>query len=427
MPRDATEGTPSGEWIESTTRRRFLGTAGALAAATSLIGTGAAASGSRRGGDNTGTVSGSGFRTTEKSGYTEVIVEEDGLWHVVLDDFDILSNYLVDVSAPGANVIVQPRGRAWTVQNLGLRGTLDVGDDHPRKRITPIAPDGGVGTVRNVYMGDGETGTDVQGAIWVPPEHAGGLRLERLNLQSWADNGVYGSPPGNPDEYGEAAGKGGTVTIRDSFGRDNGVASFRLGTDGSSCENCVSVGGDRGFWGYYETTDYVNCDSSGADEQFRAGARAVEKGRDAVVRLANCRAEGPINNGPGTVEGEPGPNPRTSPPDVVPRGAKNAARGKTSLASWTEPYRFVLAVPEGSLEYQFAVAGDVAVEDGDRCRFFEKDGGTVVTGSIEGGRHVFRYAGAIANLWTDGDAFDALVNDRPIDPADLPTIERLAC
>lgn len=234
---------------------------------------------------------------------------------------DRLENKIIDISARGAQYRINASGNGWVIRNIGIRGRFQTSE-----KLSPIivSTNGGDGLVENVYLGDGGGGGST--GIFVLRSHSGTVTIRNVNVQGWPDNGIYASAPGNSTEH-SAPGSGGVVQIENAFGADNGVSSFRIGTTGSYCRNCVNVGGDRGFWGYYEETRFIECDSSGAGEQFRAGANAWEKGRRAIIHLVDSRASGRINTGPGTVIGTPASDPRTSPPDGVPLSAEQAACG----------------------------------------------------------------------------------------------------
>ena len=100
--------------------------------------------------------------------------------------------------------------------------------------ITASAPAGSTGTIDTVYLGDGAV-PDGQTAIFVPSAHAGTLTIRGVNLQGWPDNVIYASTPGKD------TGENGAVRIESCYARNNNVAAYRLGTDGSSVSDSVAI------------------------------------------------------------------------------------------------------------------------------------------------------------------------------------------
>lgn len=278
-------------------RRAFVRSVGAAGISAAALGT--------------GTASAADFRTVSVSaGETRTFRLGGG---------DALEDTLIDITADGAEYRILAEGSGWSVSNVGVKGRFDT-----NQKLSAFVVQGD-GAVENVYLGDGGGGEST--GLYVHADHAGRITIDRANVRGWPDNGIYASSPGNGSSHPNP-GRGGTVEITDCYGADNGTSNFRIGTSESVCENCVAVGGDRGFWGYYERTEYVGCSASGAGEQFRAGADAWPKSTDAVVVLDDSHADGTLNSGPGTVEGEPGSSPETSPPSGVPSSAEAAARGE---------------------------------------------------------------------------------------------------
>ncbi|NEU56786.1 hypothetical protein [Halorussus sp. MSC15.2] len=276
---------------------------------------------------NTGSVSGSGYSTTDHGDYVEVTVGQDGQWVCSLGDGDTLSNYLIDITATNANAQINPSGGGWTVENVGFKGISDDAGNYPKKHVAPLVTSGATGTIRHLYMGDGAVTDSRKGAIWVDPDHAGELLIQEAYIAGWADNGLYGSAPGNGPNHTNP-GNGGTVKVSDSYSADNETSNFRLGTTGSYLDNCVMEGGShRSYWGYYEDTELRNCDVTGAP--IVVGEDAHEKGKTATVTADNCRYDVDVVLATSTNEfsGSSQGTPDATPPDCVPTTPEEAAKG----------------------------------------------------------------------------------------------------
>ena len=308
-------------------RRGYLKAVGiATISAGSITGTGLASAASGR------------FTTAERDGYTEVTVESGGLWRTELTSGETLENVLVDVSAPGANAMIKPRGSGWTVRNVGFAGTVTGG--WPHKRIFPRVDAGGTGTIENVYLGDGSD-SGRQGGIFVMRDHAGHLDIKGVNVQGWADNGIYASAPGKSN------GSGGTVAIADCFAKNNNTASYRIGTHGSSIRNSVvhidgSIPAKRGassgraIWAWADESGNSGgpYEIDGVDiaiEPSSGGTWAVGAYPQSIggtlARVTDSRVKGGVGLANAVAATDLGTDPDVTPPEAVPTSAEAAARG----------------------------------------------------------------------------------------------------
>ncbi len=244
-------------------------------------------------------------------------------------------NKIIDISASGAGYSIDAEGSDWTIRNIGVRGLWD--SDRISSPFTVKVPDSsGSAVIENVYLPGAE---DYQmgdpTGIYVFPEHAGTLDIRNVYIAQFGDNGIYGSPPGNPESH-PVPGNHGAVNISDSFVRDCRV-NVRVGTDSSVVENVVSVnpvGGKAAFRDYYgRGVTFRDCDAYAPDAQcFKSGSSSWNGDRNVVCGAGptyeNCRAEGgSILTGPCPHNGSPSSGPRTDPPNTVPRSAEEAARG----------------------------------------------------------------------------------------------------
>jgi hypothetical protein len=245
-------------------------------------------------------------------------------------DGDVLENKLIDITANNAKYSIVATGNDWTIRNIGIKGYFD-GDAKSSPMRVRVDGQNSDGLVENIYLGDGG-GTGRTG-IFVIADHAGTLRLRKINVQHWGDNGIYGSSPGNPSGFAnKQPGGQGIVRIFDSFANDNGSGGFRIGTDGSFCDNCVSINARQfAFWGYYHNTKFINCDAANAaSSSFAGNARYwIDRGVPCgSIEVVNSRHSGSSAFGLECQKiGTPQSNPRTQPPAGVPRTPEQAANG----------------------------------------------------------------------------------------------------
>lgn len=143
----------------------------------------------------------------------------------------------------------------WAIRNVGFRNHRS--SSKPLVAAAVTDPNRSA-VIEGCYFGDGGNGP----AIFVDPDHAGKLVIRNCYFEGWGDNGVYGSPPGNPSGH-PTPGSGGMVAVEDCYATGNAVSNFRLGTDGSYVRNCVSLDSQRGYWGFYNDTRVLDCDVAG--------------------------------------------------------------------------------------------------------------------------------------------------------------------
>ncbi|AXR81220.1 hypothetical protein [Natrarchaeobaculum sulfurireducens] len=263
--------------------------------------------------------------------YDVIEVSAGDTYTVQLGDGDTLENTLIDISADGAQYQITATGSDWQIRNVGVSG---VWDGHEKAEpISVSVPDAGSSArIENLYLGDGAHDDTYPGAtgIFVSPGHAGVLEIDRVNIQGYPDNAIYGSGPGNPSNH-STQGAGGEVHITNSFAADCRAGGFRIGTNGSYAENCVAVGCDRNFWGFYEETEVIDCDFSDA-EMGDIGTGDGHWGENASVVVTDTRFETTVEHS-GSVVGESADDvDRSEPEDVdgVPLTAEEAAAGTAS-------------------------------------------------------------------------------------------------
>lgn len=201
-----------------------------------------------------------------------------------------------------------------TIQNVGFQNRRSAGSALVTAAVTSS---GQSAVIDGCYFGDGGGGP----AILVAPNHAGTLVIRNSYFEGWGNNAIYGSPPGNPSGHSNP-GSGGVVKVENCYAKGNAVANFRLGTDGSYINNCVSVNSQRGYWGFYNTTRVINCDI--ADGIFASDNTWQDP---AVVNVENTRFSGGthLHYSGATINGTSQGQPRDDYPGVPlsPTDAKN--------------------------------------------------------------------------------------------------------
>ncbi|MFC4541760.1 hypothetical protein ACFO5R_07450 [Halosolutus amylolyticus] len=275
--------------------------------------------------------------------YETITVPSGEVHQISLGDGDVLENVLIDLSAPNTGYNISANGTGWAIRNLGIRGEFDNGE-HTPFHVRDTSPDG-ESVIENVYLGDGATDDHQRNVhqvtgIYAHADHAGDLLIDNVHVNEFRDNAIYGSDPGHPHfDYSEY----GTVRIENSFAR-NGGFNFRISTEGSYCDNCVSVitepyntGEPRLFYDYFSRgVEFRDCDAAGSSDYIGWGNGSTswpEYTEDSEVALEGCNANvGQLVGGehPEQWTGEkPGSDPRDSPEDVdgVPLSAEAAASG----------------------------------------------------------------------------------------------------
>ena len=339
------------------------------------------------------------------------------LCQISLGSGDVLSNTLIDITASGADVFITADGTDWTIRNVGIRGQIAARDDPP---LAVVKDRGGTSRIENCYFGDGGAGSlHDKAGIFVHADHSGRLLVDRCYIANFKDAALYASPPGNPDTSYFAPndiGQGGTVEVTNCYFENNMVSDVRLGTTGSLAQNVVAVGNDhRGFWSYYETQTFENCDAAGAGRSFEAGGNTHGKQGDAVMELVDCRADSRINpDGGADIVGTPGSNPRTTPPDGVPTSPQAAASGESNGGGngGGQPdydHDLVIGTVQGAplVSYELLtenepVPGPEAETPGTDTITQTNDGAWRVSGTVGNGAvDDFRFDGAALNFTAD--------------------------
>jgi hypothetical protein len=175
---------------------------------------------------------GNAATVTTTNGVTLIRVKANQQPRIRVASNQALTNVLVDLSAPQSHLSIDGGGSNWAIQNVGYRGRASWGAKD--NAISARVENGGEALIENVYLGDGSV-PGRQTGIFVAKPTTGTLRINRVNVQEWPDNGIYGSALGPSN-----GGAGGTVHISNSLSANNVTSNFRL-SDGGSLTNSVSL------------------------------------------------------------------------------------------------------------------------------------------------------------------------------------------
>lgn len=214
------------------------------------------------------------------------------------------------------NAVIRTNGNGWAIRNVGVEGPIQRGSAWLNIK--------GSGIIENVYFQGPSGGAVGSGApgIFVHPDCTGPVLIRFAHVRGFNDNGIYASAVGNGPSHTNT-GAGAVVTIERCYCENNTVADYRLGTDGSSVRDSVSVNNaHRSMWAYYEHTEAINCDFDG---RIQLGGNAHDKMKGAQLTLTNCRVAGGV---PGGVNGSSQGSPNLGIPDEVPTSAEEAANGR---------------------------------------------------------------------------------------------------
>lgn len=369
---------------------------------------------------------------------------------------ETLENLLIDVSADGAEAVINASGDDWVVRNVGIKGETHDGGDRPIMRAT------GNGTVEHVYFGDGAAlhGTRRVGII-VPGRHAGHIEFDGIHVQGVSSSALYAAGMAREDEGH------GTVAVRNSLFRNNNVSHLRLSSDGSVAENVTvyntnevpalssSVGGSndvvlsRGLYSSYgdtsQTVELRNCDIDVTnDNTCTAGQGYNSCGADAIVSsggnsgvaVTDCQIKGDVVGDGVNLQSGNGSSPDLTPPEGVPMTAEEAAGGTSSAAdgssgdsteTQTDASK-TLSVSGGSptnkISYSFSVSDSVekSVAYGGTISSEDTISGTSVEGLVAGGTDSFSFTGDVTAFSLDGDA-TVSVDGQEVDPDQIVTDE----
>jgi len=315
------------------------------------------------------------------SDYEVIEVGSGETWTYQLSDGEVFENYLIDITANGAEAEIYARSNDWVIRNVGFTGTWDT-TRRGQFIFAEVPSRNSTARIENVYMGDGAVGNTYPNGpngVYVSAGHAGTLEIDNVNIQGMPDNAIYGCEPGRTAEYHGTSGSMGDLVITNSYARNCRAGGFRIGTDGSRIENCVAVGCDRNIWVRFRNPTAIDCDSSdGTIGDIAVGGMGwnSRESTHAALTVENCRFDTTnFQESTNRINGESrGAAQRTEPDEVdgIPVTATEAAAGTSASSSSQSPAdksqktgtgNYVLAFvtePDAShASYEFAANGAV--------------------------------------------------------------------
>ncbi|MFC3960244.1 right-handed parallel beta-helix repeat-containing protein [Halovivax cerinus] len=213
-----------------------------------------------------------GTSASAATDYEEIVVDSGETYRKSLSDGETWENVVLDITAPGAGYSITATADDWTVRNVGVRGDWDH-DPGSQQFIVRTDSADATGLVENVYLGDGTQGGGDPGGLFVHARHAGTVTIRNCNIQGFPDNGIYGSAPGT------SHGNGGVVRIENTYVADCGSSGLRIGSDGSSVENCVAWDCDRGLWCLFsDELEAIDSNFGASGFDIRVGSGSQESG-----------------------------------------------------------------------------------------------------------------------------------------------------
>lgn len=229
-------------------------------------------------------------------------VTVSGHLQITIDDGDVLSNKLYDITNSGAHVTIMdsPAWRGtpsdnYELRNLGFKGTVPSPGEFTFSlgcRTEAL--------VDNIYLGDGAAAYPVApsnhhrhpGGIIVAPRHRGTLHFRGINTQNWCDNAMYCSAPGDVGGKANA-----TVIIENCYSTNNMVTCYRFGQDDQLINSYGRIGPNdqRVVWSKYGSACDLTID--GCELEDAGGATAIQLGSGTITRVKNTSYSN--TNGPG--------------------------------------------------------------------------------------------------------------------------------
>ncbi|QLG48570.1 hypothetical protein [Natrinema halophilum] len=406
-------------------RRSYMKLAGATTAAATLAGTASA---------------GTDYDVIEARGQT-----------VRIGSGETFENKLIDLTT-GESFLLYVEGSNSVIRNVGFKG-LYRGDSFM------IAINAGPGDVlvENVYLGDGATKEGSSfvhgpGGVFMHKGSEADLTFRNCNVQGYPNNGFYCSNT----PYG------GSVRFESCFGKNNGVTTFRCGSEDDEIVNCVAYNDNtdygRGYGGYGETNGrpvwvwnggtVTIRDSHFADGPYPYSMVAGANGSPGSVEFQSGGISGQIRRANGStvsVASDVSSEPDLSIPEGVPTSPEAAAAGSetTDLSGGSDSDQSddenpqlpnVLLVdgsPSDATRYEFSVDGEIEHSNYEGASIDDEDtiDGTDVSGSVADWKDAFRFDGELTDLTVDGPG-SVLVNGEAVDPADygqqLPHVLEIA-
>lgn len=275
-------------------------------------------------------VAAAGFAGTVRAESRDVIELGPGDRKLYRSSQDDPSNTLFVPNGGSVRFIIDSGGR-W--ENVGIAAGSD-----QRGRgggmFATMVPEGEEFVLDGFYaggtdFGGGRNDKGGHGFVFNSIDHAGEATFENGYVTDWYQP-YYCSNSGNPAHRNDDhAGRGGDIHLRNLYTEKYAHTAYRLGTDGSTCVDCVAAdpytdhGPARGAWAFLNDPTFENL-------QFETYIKSGSRYDDPVPRLKSCDGTGG-KMVVGDYRGdEPSDGADLSVPDGVPTSAEAAADGDRS-------------------------------------------------------------------------------------------------
>ncbi|MDS0475113.1 hypothetical protein [Natrinema sp. 1APR25-10V2] len=372
--------------------------------------------------------------TTAATDYDVIEVNAGDTFRKTLSRGETWENVLIDITARGASYRITATTDDWTIRNVGIRGELD-STPGSQNFVVQVASSGATGVIENVYLPGtayARSTSPFPSGIYVHFNHAGDLEIKNLYVENMPSHGVYGSDPGNRSNDGN----GGTVRIHDSYAADLENSGFRIGTDGSYVDNCVSFRTVRGLWSRWANTEARGCDFGDNSTDIVVGQSGYS--RSSTVTLDGTTCFGTVYEANGSLTGNSAGTPQERIPVGCPKTAVEAASGTAASDSSSSsdggtdlPENTLTVTGTGEPTEYYVETTDELVADPDAGSLESHDSidATSATGWVTNTSHVdgYRFAGDLHEVAFRQGSAHVEVNGEPIDPdqynGDQPTLE----
>ncbi|WP_408957968.1 hypothetical protein [Natrinema sp. 74] len=334
-------------------------------------------------------------------------------------------NVLIDITAQGASYRITATTDDWTIRNVGVRGQLD-STPGSQNFVVQVPSSGATGVIENVYLPGtsyARSTSAFPSGIYVHFDHAGDLEIRNLYVENMPSHGVYGSDPGNRSNNGN----GGTVRIHDSYASDLENSGFRIGTNGSYVDNCVSFRTVRGLWSRWANTEARGCDFGDNSTDIVVGQSGYS--RSSTVTLDGTTRFETVREANGTLNGSSAGTPRERIPEGCPKTASEAAGGTPAPRSDSPssgdggtdlPGNTLTVTGTGEPTEYYVETTDELVDDPNAgsLESYDSVDGTSATGWVTDASHVdgYRFAGDLREVAFRQGSARVTVNGDVIDP-----------
>ncbi|SFR69792.1 hypothetical protein SAMN04487947_3683 [Halogeometricum rufum] len=270
-----------------------------------------------------------GLARTARADSNDVIRLQSGESRLFRSSQDDLSNTLVVPNGGSVRFVLDSGGR-W--ENVGIAGNADQTGAGGGMFATMV-PEGEEFVLDGYYTGgttsSGRNDNGGHSFVFNSIDHAGDATFKNGFTTDWYQP-YYCSNSGNPAHRNEDhAGRGGDIHFENLYTEKFAHTAYRLGTDGSTCVDCVAAnpyedhGPARSAWAFFNEPTYENL-------QFETYIKSGSRYDHPVPRLVSCNGTGGRMMHGDYQGDDPSNGADLSVPDGVPTSAEAAAAGDRS-------------------------------------------------------------------------------------------------